>query len=287
MTDGRDRTMTHDEYAELVAAYAIDALEPEARVIVEVHLTGCAECQADLAELRRVSVLLGQAIDPVAPPPSLKARTIARATAPASAPVAPARSDTPSSAPAMSASKTSRGPSWLALAASVLVAVGLGAYAWSLRQDLASLRQQFATVSAGYESVRAQLIEARRDSVRLTRIVDVLRDPAVVRIDLRGVDRAAGAQGSAFLSSSNGVLFQVSGLPALPPGRISQLWVITPGETPVSGGVFNVDTNGAASLSMPMPPAAAGTRVVAVTEEAGPAGVEQSTNQPVLLGKAQ
>jgi anti-sigma-K factor RskA len=286
MTDGRDRAMTHDEYAELVAAYAIDALEPEARVLVEVHLTSCTECQAELADLQRVSALLAQTIEPVAPPPALKARTIARATAQTSPSAVPARSDARSdvSAPLP---KTTRGPSWLALAASLLVTVGLGAYAWSLRQELSSLRQQFATVSAGYENVRAQLIEARRDSVRLTRIVDVLRDPAVMRIDLRGVERAAGAQGNAFVSRANGVLFQVSGLPALPAGRIYQLWVITPKQAPVSGGVFSVDATGAASLSMPMPPAAVGTRVVAVTEEAGPAGAAQPTSQPILLGQAQ
>jgi len=283
--DGRDRTMTHDEYAELVAAYAIDALEPEERVLVEVHVTTCGNCQAELADLRRVSALLGQTIEPVAPPSSLKARTMARATSQGSSDAARAPVQ-PRIVP-VAPPQATRGPSWLALAASLVVAVGLGVYAWSLRAEVESLRQQFATVSASYESVRAQLVDARRDSVRLTRIVDVLRDPTVVKIDLRGLDKATGAQGNAFLSRSNGVLFQVNGLPTLPAGRIYQLWVITPGQTPISGGVFNVDANGSASLSMPMPPEAVGTRVVAVTEEVGPVGVEQSKNQPVLVGQAQ
>jgi anti-sigma-K factor RskA len=277
--EGRDRTMTHDEYAELVAAYAIDALEPEARVVVEVHVTTCAACQADLADLRRVSVLLAQAIEPVAPPESLKARTMARATSQGSG--ASARGAAPAIAPATPVA-AARGPSWLALAALLVISVGLGGYAWSLRSQIASLNQQFASAAKSYESLRTQLIAARLDAARLSKTVDVLRDPNVVKIDLRGAGNAA--QGSAYVSR-NGVTVQVSGLPVLPAGRVYQLWVITPNQTPISGGVFNVDATGSASLATPLPAEASGTRIVAVTEEAGPNGVEQSKNQPVMLGQ--
>ena len=36
----------HDE----LAAYAVDALDPDERAAVEAHLDGCAPCRAELAE---------------------------------------------------------------------------------------------------------------------------------------------------------------------------------------------------------------------------------------------
>ena len=47
----------------------------------EAHLATCARCQSELAELRRVVAGIGMTTEPVAPPPSLKARAISRATA--------------------------------------------------------------------------------------------------------------------------------------------------------------------------------------------------------------
>ena len=46
---------THDQFADSIAAYALggpDALDAAEARVLEAHLAACAECRADLAELR-------------------------------------------------------------------------------------------------------------------------------------------------------------------------------------------------------------------------------------------
>ena len=51
--------MTHDELAELLGAYALDAVDPDERALVEEHLATCARCRAEAADHREVAALLG------------------------------------------------------------------------------------------------------------------------------------------------------------------------------------------------------------------------------------
>jgi anti-sigma-K factor RskA len=51
--------MTHDEIAELLGAYALDAVAPDERDAVEEHLASCARCRAEVADHREVAALLG------------------------------------------------------------------------------------------------------------------------------------------------------------------------------------------------------------------------------------
>src|SRR4029450_7284636 len=122
-------------------------------------------CQADVAEYRRVGAGLGMTVDPVTPPASLKARTLASATGrvqespsrPAS--VTPLESKAPPRAHVSTA--------WLAVAASLAVATGI--CAMSLRSQLAALRRMSAQSAAEAQLLRAELAAVRSDSVRLVR----------------------------------------------------------------------------------------------------------------------
>jgi anti-sigma factor RsiW len=71
---------SHDEYALLLAGYALQALDDQERRAFEDHLRTCAICQTELEEFRRVNAGLGM-FDEVAPPVELRAKTLARATA--------------------------------------------------------------------------------------------------------------------------------------------------------------------------------------------------------------
>jgi anti-sigma factor RsiW len=78
--------MTHDEIAELLGAYALDAVDHDERVAIEDHLVDCVRCRAEYEEFREVTALLaegGTAPDGVwdriagsleAPPPPLELR---------------------------------------------------------------------------------------------------------------------------------------------------------------------------------------------------------------------
>ncbi len=58
----------------MLAAYALDALEPEDERAVEAHLATCPDCQRELAALREVAGSLAAGVAAVEPPAVLKAR---------------------------------------------------------------------------------------------------------------------------------------------------------------------------------------------------------------------
>jgi hypothetical protein len=49
---------SHAEIEELIGAYAIDALDPDERLVVDDHLPTCPRCRAEVADLREVAALL-------------------------------------------------------------------------------------------------------------------------------------------------------------------------------------------------------------------------------------
>lgn len=70
--------MTCDDCDPLLAAHAVGGLDPDDRLQLQLHLSGCARCQAAAAVYLRTSDLLPLALDPVAPPPALRSRLLAQ-----------------------------------------------------------------------------------------------------------------------------------------------------------------------------------------------------------------
>ena len=69
----------HDEYLELAAAYALEALDEESRRRFESHMaSGCANCERAIRDARDAARELLYAVDPVAPPAHVKSRLLAR-----------------------------------------------------------------------------------------------------------------------------------------------------------------------------------------------------------------
>ena len=64
--------MSHDEVSELLAPLALDALDVDARILVEAHVVSCADCQSELDDLREVASALGNTVE--APPEELWAK---------------------------------------------------------------------------------------------------------------------------------------------------------------------------------------------------------------------
>ena len=66
---------------ELSAGYALDALDPAEREVFERHLTGCEQCQEELASFWEVTSALAVAADGPAPASALRERILASARA--------------------------------------------------------------------------------------------------------------------------------------------------------------------------------------------------------------
>jgi len=241
----------HDELREHVALYAIGALTASERQVAEAHMSTCAECAEELRSLLPVTGVLAQAIPQVDPSPELRDRVL-RSIAGDRAARRVAR------APGLRANTSRhRLMPWLA-AAAMLVAALAGGYALQLRR---------AAVEA--ES-RAALLES----------------PDLVRVDLAGQPVAPQASGRAYVTRSRGVMISASNLPALPAGRVYQLWVLAGQAPPISRGwLLRPDSSGRATIvfdsrgDLPRPTA------VAVTIEPD-GGVPAPTGDKYLVGLA-
>ena len=270
--------MRHEEFEDAVASYAIDALGPAEARAFEAHLSTGARCQAELAELRRVVAGIGMTAEPMTPPAPLKARTLSRA-------IGPGRQDSTVKMEdrVERRSVVTTRPSvmpWLLAAASIVIAVMSGLYAWSLRGRVASLEQMVAVTSAQADRLRNELISVRRTSDTLFRTVQVISAPDVQQVLLKGQAGAAGATGRAYWSASRGLVFNADQLPALTPGRVYQIWVISGKEAPIGAGTFSV-ANGSGSLTTQLPAGVTTVNAVAVTNE--PAGGSATPTLPILL----
>jgi anti-sigma-K factor RskA len=269
----------HDPFDDAPAAFALDALDPAERQAFVEHLSTCVRCQRDVIEFRRVAAALGASADPMSPPESLKARTMARVLA---RPERRPEAGVSGRAPSLDAWRWRT--SWLA-AAALALAVGVSVYAGLLRSQVRLLHQMVADASARADALRDEVRALRRDSSRLLNTVNVLSAPDVRRVNLTGLGPAPSATGRAYMSQAHGLVIAAAALPALPAGRVYQLWVIPPGgAAPISAGLLSVDAAGAASFAAPLPPGATRIMTVAVTNEPGPAGSPGPTSAPLLAG---
>jgi anti-sigma-K factor RskA len=233
---------THDALAIMVAAYALDALDPADAAAVEAHLPGCPDCRDALAEARETAGALALAVDPVAPPSDLRARVLAAIAAERAAAPPPPPAD-------LAAERRRRRP----VAARVLAAA-------------TGVAAAVAITFAVTEHRRAETLRADRD-----RALAALAAPGA-----RVVALPAGAAGSAsVVVSGAGTGLVVGRLGALADGQVYQLWAIPAGSTtPTSLGLLS--PSGVLRLDEPLP---VGTTIAVSIEPAG--GSPAPTTTPI------
>lgn len=211
---------------------------------------------------------LGQAVPQVDPPLALRARVLGSVAGASTVRPAPSRS-------AM----------WLvATAASLVLAAGLAIYTTQLRGRIGILEDELRDARARATAAEQRAIDAQQ-AITATRVtVAVLTAPDVARIDLAGQAKVAPqASARAFWSRSRGMVFTASNLPALPPGRVYQLWVVTAQPAPISAGLLTPDAQGSVNETFNTPSDIPQPVALAVTiEPAG--GVQSPTGERYLIG---
>ena len=178
-------TMDHREAEELLGAYALDALEGDEASRLEEHLASCPEHAAAAAELRQAQSLLALTADDVEPPADLRVRIVqaVKADPGATSVVVPIRRAprTPRWAPR---------PAYLALAAGLLLALGVGGV-------------------VGYQLSQTQQVAYTFPG-----------DPS----------RAPGAQARlVYFKDHKQAVLTVTGLPQLTAGQVYEAWLIKGG----------------------------------------------------------
>ncbi len=273
----------HENVQAALAVEALDALDGEERDALQAHLAGCAECRAELESLREAASMLAHTAPHIRLEPARSARLRARLLARAAADVrggvaaAPVTAAPETRVIPIASRRRSALPAWLAAAASVLIAIGLGAYALSLRGRVSSLEQQTAALARDRGRLESTLAE--REAT-----LAALAGPEVRVISLASTQQRAPSGRMFWNPARRRYTFFAYNLPQVNPGREYQLWLITPGG-PVAAPTFRPGRDGVASVEGAYDLPNEQIRAIAVTEEPA-GGVPQPTGEVLIVGNA-
>jgi hypothetical protein len=270
---------THHDIQELLGAFALDAVDDDERDVIEAHLAGCPRCRAEVAGHRETAALLAhtgdrapdgvwdriaEALDEA--PPALD---LARIAPPRTGAVSDPAPDSAAAAAAELAERRAAralprsiplrvAAVTMAVAAAVTLFLGVALG----RRDGSDLGRLDRAVQAMQNAAVANAAGA------------ALTDPRSEQVKLASTDGKATAQ-VVRLPDGTGYLVP-TGLPALPGGRVYQLWAVR-SDAKISLGVLGAKPE-VSAFRMAGPVVA-----YAVTDEAA-GGVGTTQNQPVVVG---
>lgn len=247
---------------DLAAAYALGALDAEERRAFEAYLAEHPEAAAEVSVYRELAGRFGAATAGLATPaPLLRDRVLAAAPTPRETPVTPLRG----------AESARVSPVWwVALAASIAVMLTLGWQLGAARTELDRRAGQLASVRQQLDRREAELNWLIEPGVALHRLSPTdSTSPTIVQLF---VDRTkATAVAHAFR------------LPALPAGKVYQLWFIEQGKAPIPSVTFRPEPSGHAMVQqIPVPPGAKLSLAAVTVEPEG--GSPAPTTPPILAG---
>lgn len=265
----------HEQFADDLALYALEALRGEERAQIEAHLATCASCRLELEQLRGDGALLAlSATGPRAPQRARQRLLDAVAREPriaANSPALVAGRNTPQA--------EARGPGWwgwLGWAATAAVLL----FAVSLWRENSALKQSLA-------STTAQAAESAQQMEELRRIAAPILEPEAQKITLVAAKAPPQPQGKAFYLRSRGSLvFLASNMPPLPPQKAYELWLIPANGAPIAAGVFKPDAHGSGSVVNPPLPPGTQAKGFAITVE-NEAGSPTATTPILMIGTGE
>lgn len=264
---------SRDELLELAPLFVIGATTPEEGAALEAAMRTDAALAAEVESFRAVPDALvsslvssgassGASSGGASPAPSaaLRERLLTAARS-----ARPRLSDAP------------RRPLWmpLALAASLLAALGLGAYSLRLRDALES------------RAIAVAALEARLGQRERTLNTVLEADQALYLVRLQPIAGGTGPGVQFFWNAKQGrAVAHVFRLPTAPAGRDYQIWALVDGK-PVSLAVFDSDAEGHALVEdFTLPASTAGVSAVLISLEPT-GGSPQPTTAPFLAGAMQ
>ncbi len=250
----------HDEVAELLAAYALNAVDPAERVLVEAHLEDCPRCLGELRDHAGVASLLGNSGADAPPGVWDRIASTIEGTVPPMRLLFDGPADRDGRVVPITAARSQRGRRvWSAAAAAAAVAVIALLGVEVVRQD-----------------DRIGTLQSALSDEGLMRAANVaLDDPDAVTAKLSSTD--GGLHATAVLLPDGTGYLLAEDMPGLARGRTYQLWGQTTAGL-VSLGLLGADPNEVVAFH-----AGAPVTALAVTDEEAP-GVAQSVNPPVVSG---
>lgn len=246
---------------ELLPAYSLGVTDPEETRLVESLLESCPEVAADLDDYQSLVGAMLYAAPPQQPSAQLHDRLIAAATGKP----APQMSVAPAPKRTLSFSRALAGFGLAAVALLVITNVF-----WLVRfNQLDTERQQMLDLVRGQGAVLAAVSSGSSHRVELASTAN----------------SSVGLATILWSPQSDVALLYSQNLPPLQPGRTYQLWLIK-GQTPISGGLFQLDTQGEATyLFRPTQPIDQ-VDALGISDEPA-AGSQTPSTTPIAVGAVQ
>jgi len=263
----------HEQFGEDLALYALNTLEGEDRANLEQHLATCSACRLELEQLRGDGALL--ALSVTGPKPPLRSRQrLLDAVAKEAAPTLSQKARKDGAPGAVETRRTWWGFLGWAATAAVIV------FAASLWKENSALKQSLASASA-------QAAQSTRELEDLRKIAAPLMMPETQRVTLVAMKTPPQPQGKAFYLRNRGsLLFMANNMPALPPEKAYELWLIPMQGAPMPAGMFKPDAHGSATVVNPPLPAGMEAKAFAITVE-NEAGASTPTMPIVMMGTGE
>jgi anti-sigma-K factor RskA len=250
----------HEQFAEDLPLYALGALRGEDRVALEKHLEDCPECRHEIEYLRGDLALL--ALSPSGPEPALHCQ----------ARLMTAISNEPRRIQPRSPNRSRLWTvlEWGAAVAAVVVMVVL------FRQNT-DFRKRVEELQAHSSNQQQQLAQAKQ-------LIATLTSADALHFTLIAGKAPPQPQGKViYLRSTGTLVFLASNMPALPPQKTYELWLIPTSGAPIPAGIFKPDTHGSAAVIKPPLPTGVQPTTFAITVEPS-AGSAAPTSTPIMVG---
>jgi len=188
---------------ELASLYALGVITADEHHELQTELRAAPELAALVRSLSGISVGLMQGVPLIDPPPALRSRVLTGVTGKRFTPVAVQGGGVPAATagtvpPAPKVlpelhERSTAWPAWMAAAAAVLLAVGVGAYSLQLRNRIDHVEQQLAATTTRATQAEQDLVSLRRtlgDAQSQTQTLRlqaaVFMAPDMNRVDLAG-----------------------------------------------------------------------------------------------------
>jgi anti-sigma-K factor RskA len=258
--------MEHQEYQDLLALHALDALDAADARVFEGHLETCAQCRAELIEMKDTAGLLAHAPTPAEPSGELRARILSSVRSSSNED----RKATAAPGPVVHMSDRRQSKVWpmlLRIAAAIaFVALMVGVIVlW--RRDV-KLRGEVTALSRQLNAQQHELLRDRDMVSRQKEALALLNSPGAKKMELAGSQSSQNARATFVFDKTTGrAVLMTEGLPAAPPDKAYEVWFIPKGHSPMAGKMFTVDAAGHAMVSDQMPLEARENSVIAITLE--------------------
>lgn len=247
--------------------YALGALDGEEKQAFEAHVRSCPGCAQLVEAARRRVSLLGLSAPQVAPSAAVRERLLARV-----------RTETASRRPQLVSRRRHSAFLIPALAAATLFFAVLSGFLW--QRDLRNLHR--------IAFLENRLVDTERQSQQIARTAaetdSLLGMPGTVRVALRPMPgMPSDGHVGVLYNAKMGMVACAGWLPAAPPHKSYQLWLVPMKGKPMSLRVFSGEWN--EPMSMHITPGMQ-AKAFAVTEEP-PGGMPSPTGPMVLEGAGE